>query len=76
MKHHIDVLQVCNPTVAWQVQRDAQGAAEGRHINKSLLALGTVIAGLSSSAAGHVTFRDSVLTRLLQASLTGERLGV
>ncbi len=54
------------------VQRSAQGAAEGRHINKSLLALGTVIARLSQGGAGHICFRDSVLTRLLQASLTGK----
>ncbi|PSC70283.1 Kinesin-related 11 [Micractinium conductrix] len=44
---------------------------EGSFINKSLLTLGTVIHKLSDGKAVHIPFRDSKLTRLLQASLTG-----
>ncbi|KAH0466106.1 hypothetical protein IEQ34_006209 [Dendrobium chrysotoxum] len=47
---------------------------EGSHINKSLLTLGTVIKKLSDgveSQGGHVPYRDSKLTRILQAALGG-----
>ena len=61
-----------------------QRRTEGSHINKSLLALGTVIARLSESkgkggSAGdkdgrHLPYRDSKLTRLLQPALSGDSL--
>lgn len=41
------------------------------HINKSLSALANCIAALSEKSRAHVPYRDSVLTRLLQASLGG-----
>ncbi|CAL5328129.1 unnamed protein product [Camellia sinensis] len=44
---------------------------EGCHINRSLLALGTVICKLSKGRNEHVPFRDSKLTRILQSSLGG-----
>lgn len=44
---------------------------EGCHINRSLLTLGTVIRKLSKGRNGHVPFRDSKLTRILQSSLGG-----
>ncbi|KXS18834.1 kinesin-domain-containing protein [Gonapodya prolifera JEL478] len=47
---------------------------EGGHINKSLLALGTVIGKLSDAAGTdrmHIPYRDSKLTRILQPSLGG-----
>ncbi|KAK1559754.1 hypothetical protein Q3G72_017978 [Acer saccharum] len=48
---------------------------EGIHINKSLLALGNVISALGDEKklkdGGHVPYRDSKLTRLLQDSLGG-----
>ncbi|PVV01030.1 hypothetical protein BB560_004568 [Smittium megazygosporum] len=46
---------------------------EGGHINKSLLALGTVIVKLSEGRVerGHIPYRDSKLTRILQSSLGG-----
>jgi hypothetical protein len=44
----------------------------GIHINKGLLALGNVISALGDDKkrkeGGHVPYRDSKLTRLLQAS--------
>ncbi|KAJ3414063.1 hypothetical protein HDV05_007097 [Chytridiales sp. JEL 0842] len=45
---------------------------EGGHINKSLLALGTVIGRLSEGGdRGHIPYRDSKITRILQPSLGG-----
>ncbi|CAN8278715.1 unnamed protein product [Cochlearia groenlandica] len=44
---------------------------EGSHINRSLLTLGTVIRKLSKGKTGHIPFRDSKLTRILQTSLGG-----
>ncbi|XP_044462917.1 kinesin-like protein KIN-7H isoform X2 [Mangifera indica] len=43
---------------------------EGCHINRSLLTLGTVIRKLRGRS-GHVPYRDSKLTRILQSSLGG-----
>ncbi|GAA5810501.1 hypothetical protein MFLAVUS_003923 [Mucor flavus] len=48
---------------------------EGSYINKSLLTLGTVISKLTETSGnkspGHIPFRDSKLTRILQTALTG-----
>ncbi|XP_059654068.1 kinesin-like protein KIN-7E isoform X2 [Cornus florida] len=44
---------------------------EGCHINRSLLTLSTVIRKLSNGRHGHVNYRDSKLTRILQTSLGG-----
>ncbi|PYH47287.1 putative kinesin family protein (KipA) [Aspergillus saccharolyticus JOP 1030-1] len=63
---------------------DKERRAEGAHINKSLLTLGTIISKLSESrdkAGGatdkegkHLPYRDSKLTRLLQPALSGNSL--
>ncbi|XP_031248596.1 kinesin-like protein KIN-4C isoform X2 [Pistacia vera] len=54
---------------------DAMRLKEGIHINKGLLALGNVISALGDEKkrkeGGHVPYRDSKLTRLLQDSLGG-----
>ncbi|KAG2652680.1 hypothetical protein PVAP13_1NG372300 [Panicum virgatum] len=47
---------------------------EGCHINRSLLALGTVIRKLSMGSNAHIPYRDSKLTRILQPSLGVARL--
>ncbi|CAK9315931.1 unnamed protein product [Citrullus colocynthis] len=44
---------------------------EGCHINRSLLTLGTVIRKLSKGRNGHINYRDSKLTRILQPCLGG-----
>ncbi|CAK9143588.1 unnamed protein product [Ilex paraguariensis] len=46
---------------------------EGKHINKSLMVLGNVINKLSDCAKqrGHIPYRDSKLTRILQPALGG-----
>ncbi|KAI6218826.1 Kinesin motor domain-containing protein [Aphelenchoides fujianensis] len=48
-------------------------AKEGICINCGLLALGNVINALTGPKKGHVPYRDSKLTRLLQDSLGGNR---
>ncbi|GAQ89631.1 kinesin-related protein [Klebsormidium nitens] len=54
----------------------AEGARmkEGTHINKSLMTLGTVINKLAEGVeknGGHIPYRDSKLTRILQPALGG-----
>ncbi|KAK8562994.1 hypothetical protein V6N13_018458 [Hibiscus sabdariffa] len=44
---------------------------EGCHINRSLLTLSTVVRKLSKGRQGHINFRDSKLTRILQPCLGG-----
>ncbi|XP_022726362.1 LOW QUALITY PROTEIN: kinesin-like protein KIN-7E [Durio zibethinus] len=44
---------------------------EGCHINRSLLTLSTVVRKLSKSRQGHINYRDSKLTRILQPCLGG-----
>lgn len=45
---------------------------EAKHINRSLSALGDVMAALAAHDAKHVPFRNSKLTQLLQDSLCGQ----
>jgi len=49
-------------------------AKEGISINAGLASLGKVISQLSSRTAGHVSYRDSKLTRMLQDSLGGNAI--
>ncbi|KAE8725603.1 Kinesin-like protein NACK1 [Hibiscus syriacus] len=44
---------------------------EGCHINRSLLTLSTVVRKLSKGKQGHINYRDSKLTRILQPCLGG-----
>ncbi|SPO30736.1 related to Kinesin [Ustilago trichophora] len=72
----VTVSELCLIDLAGSEKYVSQGSdrrAEGAHINKSLLTLGKVIYALSekSSAAGHIPYRDSKLTRILQNSLSG-----
>ena len=44
---------------------------EGQFINKSLMTLGQIVLALSEGKTGHIPYRDSKLTRILQPSLSG-----
>jgi len=74
--------QLCLVDLAGSERADKSGAggvalSEGCAINRSLSALGNVVAALSEGRAGaHVPFRDSKLTRLLQDCLVGVGEGV
>ena len=50
-----------------RTKAEGQRLKEGININKGLLALGNVISALSEGKS-HVPYRDSKLTRMLQAS--------
>lgn len=62
---------------ARQTNATGERFKEGTHINLSLSSLGLVIKQLSEASENskqHVNFRDSKLTRLLQASLGGNAM--
>ena len=50
---------------------EGMGLEEAKNINKSLSALGNVIAALADGNKSHIPYRDSKLTRMLQESLGG-----
>lgn len=52
----------------------SQQRLEGSSINKSLLSLSRVINDLSENPVRFINYRDSNLTRILQASLGGNAL--
>ncbi|XP_022236080.1 kinesin-like protein KIF19, partial [Limulus polyphemus] len=54
-----------------QLWNTGQRLKEGKHINKSLLALGNCINALAVRGAKYINFRDSKLTRLLKEPLCG-----
>ena len=70
----LNLVDLAGSERADQTGAEAQRLKEGGHINKSLLYLGTVISKLSegvTQATGHIPYRDSKLTRILQNSLGG-----
>lgn len=79
LRHH-STLYLCDLAGSERAVSQSERRKEGAYINKSLLTLGTVIAKLSSassgapSSLGHVPYRDSKLTRLLQPALSGRSL--
>ena len=73
----ISVLNFCDLAGSERATSHIDRRKEGGYINKSLLALGTVITKLSESngsSNAHVPYRDSKLTRLLQPSLSGDSM--
>lgn len=86
----MSTLYLCDLAGSERAAQKVERRKEGAFINKSLLTLGTVIARLSmvSSAnssnlqasytsgggGGHIPYRDSKLTRLLQPALSGKSL--
>ena len=51
---------------------EGMGLEEAKNINKSLSALGNVIAALADGNKSHIPYRDSKLTRILQESHGGD----
>ncbi|KAF9680348.1 hypothetical protein SADUNF_Sadunf06G0111900 [Salix dunnii] len=68
----LNLVDLAGSERASQTNADGARFKEGSHINRSLLTLTTVIRKLSGGKrSGHVPYRDSKLTRILQHSLGG-----
>ncbi|PIA55988.1 hypothetical protein AQUCO_00700361v1 [Aquilegia coerulea] len=67
----VDFVDLAGSERASQAHSAGTRLKEGCHINRSLLTLGTVVRKLSKGRNGHVPYRDSKLTRILQCSLGG-----
>ncbi|NP_001312129.1 kinesin-like protein NACK2 [Nicotiana tabacum] len=70
----LNLVDLAGSERASQTSADGTRLKEGSHINRSLLTVTNVIRKLSCSGgkrSGHIPYRDSKLTRILQASLGG-----
>ncbi|KAL1833788.1 hypothetical protein ACET3Z_003439 [Daucus carota] len=67
----VNFIDLAGSERASQALSVGQRLKEGCHINRSLLTLSTVIRKLSKGRRGHVNYRDSKLTRILQPCLGG-----
>ncbi|KAL3625265.1 Kinesin-like protein nack2 [Castilleja foliolosa] len=68
----LNLVDLAGSERATQSNADGTRLKEGSHINRSLLTLTTVIRKLSGGKrSGHIPYRDSKLTRILQTSLGG-----
>ncbi|KAK9101606.1 hypothetical protein Scep_025036 [Stephania cephalantha] len=68
----LNLVDLAGSERASQTNVDGVRLKEGSHINRSLLTLTTVIRKLSDGKrVGHIPYRDSKLTRILQTSLGG-----
>ncbi|PON97049.1 Kinesin-like protein [Trema orientale] len=68
----LNLVDLAGSERASQTNADGTRLKEGSHINRSLLTLTTVIRKLSGGRrSGHIPYRDSKLTRILQSSLGG-----
>lgn len=72
VKAKLNLVDLAGSERAGKTGASGQTLKEGAKINLSLMTLGTVINALAAGGArGHVPYRDSQLTRLLQESLGG-----
>ncbi|SCU82620.1 LADA_0C06832g1_1 [Lachancea dasiensis] len=75
-------LSLCDLAGSERAAGQQERRKEGAFINKSLLALGTVISKLSAGSTqassnfgnSHIPYRDSKLTRILQPALSGDSI--
>ena len=63
---------MAGPMATGSERQDRTGADgltmdEGRMINRSLSAMGNVVCALTDGRSAHIPYRDSKLTRVLQA---------
>lgn len=76
----VSTLSLCDLAGSERATTQSDRRQEGAFINKSLLALSTVISRLSGAGknnnllVGHIPYRDSKLTRLLQPALSGKSI--
>lgn len=69
---HLNLVDLAGSERVANTGAEGDRLKEAGNINKSLLTLGSVIGRLADGAgAGHVPYRDSKLTRILQNSLGG-----
>lgn len=71
---NLNLVDLAGSERASQTQSEGTRLKEGCHINRSLLTLTTIIRKLSGQGrakSGHLPYRDSKLTRILQNSLGG-----
>jgi centromeric protein E len=68
---HLSLVDLAGSERVSQTGAEKMRLKEGGHINKSLLALSTVISKLSDGVDCHIPYRDSKLTRILQSSIGG-----
>lgn len=72
MKAKLNLVDLAGSERADKTGAKGQTLKEGAKINLSLMTLGTVINALAAGGTkGHIPYRDSQLTRLLQESLGG-----
>lgn len=67
----VDLVDLAGSERAFQSLTTGTRSKEGSNINRSLLTLGSVIRKLSKGRNGHVPYKNSKLTRILQSSLGG-----
>ncbi|XP_048334453.2 kinesin-like protein NACK2 [Ziziphus jujuba] len=69
---NLNLVDLAGSERASQTNADGTRLKEGSHINRSLLTLTTVIRKLSGGKrSGHIPYRDSKVTRILQSSIGG-----
>jgi Kinesin motor domain len=68
----LSIIDLAGSEGANKAKTDGIRMKEGANINKSLLALTSVISKLASGDMVHINYRDSKLTRFLQPFLGGK----
>ncbi|XP_030545551.1 kinesin-like protein KIN-14S [Rhodamnia argentea] len=70
-KSHLWMVDLAGSERVGRIEVEGDRLKESQYINKSLSALGDVIAALASKSA-HIPYRNSKLTHMLQSSLGGD----